>query len=178
MSIFEKLFKRNKKAEFDIEKAVGAYLLNLPRCNKDVLIISPEYGETHYKCEILVAAEDLLPWAESHSGAVWSFNQEEQAARKALPIWLRGANQDENSVSSVPLAMYEVLRPYVLNFVSDKSAKVCCLECNTLVSDIFMETLDKKRLGDWSWWIDLWKCSKGHELYYEKHEMHIHRVRN
>lgn len=177
MSIFGKLFNRNKKPEFDIEKAVGEYLLKLPRCGEYVVIVTPKYGETHYTCEIVVAAEDLLPWAEHHADAVWSSNQEEQAARKALPIWLRGAASTENSTSYVPHFMYEVLRPYVLNFVNEDSAQIYCLECQSIVTDISMEKINEKQAGDWSWWTDIWTCPKGHRLYYEEHELHIHRRR-
>lgn len=119
MSFINKLFKR-KVPEIDIEKAVGEYLLGLPRCNRNVVIVSPKYWETHYTCEIVVAADDLVPWAEHHADTVRSSNQEEQAARKALPIWLRGAKSEDNSASYVPHFMYEVLRPYVLNLVNKK----------------------------------------------------------
>lgn len=177
MSFISKLFKRKKEPEFDIEKAVGEYLLKLPQCTRNVVIVSPKYGETHYACEIVVTAEDLAPWAEHHADSVWSSNQEEQAARKVLPIWLRGAKSGDTSASYVPHFMYEVLRPYVLNFVNNKTATIYCLECQSFVTDIQMKELNEKRAGDWSWWTDVWTCPRGHQLYYEEHELHIHRRR-
>lgn len=171
MSFISKLFK-SKMPEVDIEKAVGEYLLKLPRCNRNVVIVSPKYGETHYTCEIVVAADDLVPWAEHHADT-WSSNQEEQAARKALPIWLHGAKSEDNSASYVPHFMYEVLRPYVLNFVNDDIAHIYCLECQSFVSYVQMEKLNEKREGGWSWWTDVWRCHKGHQLYYEEHELHM-----
>lgn len=171
MSFINKLFKR-KVPEIDIEKAVGEYLLGLPRCNRNVVIVSPKYGETHYTCEIVVAADDLVPWAEHHADTVRSSNQE-QAARKALPIWLRGAKSEDNSASYVPHFMYKVLRPYVLNLVNKKITHIYCLECQSLVSDVQMEKLNEKRDGSWAWWTDVWRCPKGHQLYYEEHELHM-----
>lgn len=182
MRFISKLFKRNKEPEFDIkkepefdmEKAAGEYLLKLPRCKRNVVIVSPKYGEAHYTCEIVVAAEDLLTWAEHHAGAVWSSDQEEQAARKALPIWLRGANSAENSSSYVSHFMYKVLRPYVLNFVNDGSANIYCLECQSFVAGVQMKKLNEKSAGNWSWWTDIWTCPGGHQLYYEEHELEVY----
>jgi len=173
MSFFGKLFKRKHDPQFDLERAVGEYLINLPRCNRNVVIVSPKYGETRYACDIVVAAEDLAPWAEHHAEAVWSSNQKEQAARKALPIWLRGAKSEGNAASYVPPLMYKVLRPYVLDFVNDGAASIYCPECEHFIDDVNMQKLEEKRSGNWSWWTDVWKCRKGHQLYYEEHELHI-----
>ena len=166
MDFFQKLFKKDKVPEFDIEKAVGEYLLKLPRCNKDVLIVSSEYKEIHYRCEISVAAEDLLPWAEDHADGVVSCDQEEQAARKGLPIWLRGSDSKADGVSSVPHFMYEVLRPYVLDFIHEATTKIYCNQCQSFVDDINMKKINEKRLVDWSWWTDVWICPDGHQIYY------------
>lgn len=124
MSFLSKFFKRKVEPSFDIEKAVGDYLLKLPQCSREVVIVSPAYGEEHYSCEISVSAEDLFCWAEHHASAVWESVREEQAARKALPLWLQTANLDDDSKSYVPHFMYKVLRPYVLNFVINKTAKI------------------------------------------------------
>ncbi len=173
MGFFNNLFKSKREPELDLEKVVGEYLLKLPRCTKDVVIVSPKYGETHYSCEILVEAKNLLPWAENHAESTFSSIPEEEAAKKALPLWLRGAESNDLSKSYVPNFMYEVFRPYVSTFVSDGTAKIYCPECNSIV-DVTMEKLNQKRTGGWSWWTDVWKCSQGHQLYYEEHEMHIH----
>jgi len=173
MPILGKLFTRSKKPEFGMEPAVEEYLLKLPRCNKDVVIASPEYGESQYSCEIVVAAAALLPWAEQHAETVWGTDQEEQAARRALPRWLRGALMEEDSASYVPHGMYEVMRPYVLDFVTERSARVYCLECHSVVADVQMERLDDECSGGWSCWTEVWSCPVGHNLYHERHEMHI-----
>ena len=175
MNFIRKLLKSKTDTEFDIEKAAGDYLLKLPRCNKYVVIVSPKYGESHYTCEIVVSAEDLAPWTEEHANAVWSSNQEEQAARKTLPIWLRGADADNYTPSYVPHFMYEVLRPYVLDFYKNETTNIYCFECQSFVEDVQMETLNRKTAGDWSSWTDVWTCPNGHQLYHEDHDLHIHR---
>ncbi|MHB1400508.1 MAG: hypothetical protein ACYDAI_17060 [Trichloromonadaceae bacterium] len=174
MNFFKKLFKGNKETVFDIEKAVGEYLLRLPRCSKYVAVVSPKYGESYYTCEIIVAAEDLAHWAENHAQAVWSLNQEEQAARKTLPIWLRGADVDSKTTSYVPHFMYEVLRPYVLDFVENGTTNIYCFECQSFVENVQMNELNRQKMGDWSFWTEIWKCPNGHMLYQEAHELHIH----
>ena len=177
MGFIKKCFKREPVPPFDLKKAVGKYLLDLPRCSKNVVIVSPDYGETHYTCEIVVAAEDLLPWAERHADSAWCSDQEEQAARKALPLWLRGAKTEDASLSYVPYFMYKVILPYVLNFVNDGITNIYCSECQSLVNDIKMETLNEKTMVDWSWWTDTWICPEEHQLYYEEHELYVYRRR-
>lgn len=174
MGIFNKLFSKNKEPEFNLEEAVGEYLLKLPQCSKDVLIISPSYAETHFTCEISVEAEDLLPWAEHHADAVQSFNPEEQAARIALPLWLRASNVSDNSVSHIPYYMQMVVEPYVQNFIQDGTVKFFCFECQSFISDIKMEKLDESRVVNNSYWTDFWTCPNGHILYQKEQEMHFH----
>lgn len=158
-----------------MDKAVSAYLLGLPQCSRNVVIVSPRYREEHYSCEIIVATKDLLPWAEHHSSAVWSSVREEQVARKALPLWLRAANEEDDSNSYVPHFMYEVLRPYVLNFVNNGTANIFCPVCQDFVEGIEMRKIDESQAVGWSWWTDIWTCRTGHQLYFEKHELHVHR---
>jgi len=174
MGFFKNLFNNKQEPEFDLEKAVGAYLLKLPRCNKDVVIVDPKYGDTHYTCKIKVAAADLLPWAEDHAANVCSSDKEEQAARKALPLWLRGAQSSIDSASFLPHLMYEVLKVHILDFVRNGTAKTFCLECQSIVADVQIEKINKKGGGDWAWWTDVWKCPQGHQLYYQEHELRLH----
>lgn len=175
MSLISKFFKRKATPPFDLEKAVSSYLLKLPRCSKKVVIMSPKYGQADYSCEIVMAAEDLMPWSEHHADAVWSLSQEVQIARKALPLWLREANLKDDSASYVHHFIYEVLRPYVSDFISDGTASIYCTECQSFVADVKMEKLNYKKAADWSWWTDVWTCPKGHQLYYQEQELHIRR---
>lgn len=175
MNFIRKLFKRKVEPPFDIEKVVREYLLKLPQCSKDVVIVSPTYGEECYSCEIIVATKDLYPWAEHHANSVWCSDREEQAARKTLPLWLQAANVDDDSKSYIPHFMYRALRPYVLNFVKNETAKIFCPTCQSFVGDIEMQKLDETRAAGWSWWTDVWACPNGHQLYFEKHEMYVHR---
>lgn len=173
MSFFGNIFGKKRNSELDLEKTVGEYLLKLLRCSKNVVIVSPKYGETHYTCEIIVDAKDLLPWAEHHAESTWSSDQDEQAAKNALPLWLRGADYNDSSISYVPHYMYKVLRPYVLNFVNDGITRIYCLECSSFVNDVSMEKLDRHLEGSSTCWIDVWKCPKGHQLYHEEKDIHF-----
>lgn len=174
MSFFKNLFGKKRDPELDIEKAVGEYLLKLPRCSNQVVIVSPKYGQHHYTCEIMVEAMDLLPWAEHHAEATWNANREAQAAKKTLPLWLRGADSNNNTKSYVPHFMYAILRPYVRNVVDDGTTRIYCLECDSFVADVNKERLDEMQNGPWSFWTDVWKCPQGHQLYYAKQEAHFY----
>jgi len=158
------------------EKVVaGEYLLKLPRCSKNVMIVSPKYNDVHYTCEIIVAADDLLPWAERHAIGVSSSHQEDQEAREFLPIWLRDADNSNDSVTYISQSMYGVLNPYILDFVNKGIAKVYCLECKSFINDFQMEKLNERYAGSWSWWTDYWTCSREHQLRYEENELHVYR---
>lgn len=174
IGFIKKLFGREEPPSFDIEKVVGRYLLNLPPCSAKIVVASPKYGDQHYRCELIVDADGLLPWAEHHAQAVWSSDQEEQAARQALPVWLRGANLSDPALTYVPTYFVEVLRPYALNFINEGISEVFCPVCRQVVEDIVMKKLNERREGTWSWWTDEWYCPKGHLLYREDHELHLH----
>jgi ssDNA-binding Zn-finger/Zn-ribbon topoisomerase 1 len=159
---------------FDIEKAVGRYLLTLPPCTAKVVIVSPKYGDKHYRCELIVDTDGLVPWAEHHAQSVWSSNKEEQAARKALPIWLRSANLNDPAPTYVSPHFVEVLQPYALDFINEGIVDVICPDCRRVVGDIVMKKLNERREDTWLWWTDEWYCPNDHLLYREDHELHFH----
>lgn len=175
MSFLKNLFGKKREPELDLEKRVGAYLLELPRCSRNVVIVSPKYGESYYTCEIAVAAKNLLPWSEHHADAVWSSNQEDQAARKALPLWLRGADLSINSATYIPSFMYKMLRPYALNFVKEGIAKIFCFECQAYIADVKIENLNETRSGNSASWTEMWKCPHGHQLYCQQQSIRVHK---
>ena len=173
MGFLRYLLRKKKYPEFDFEKAAAEYLQQLPRCQKDVVIVSPEdHGEVHYKCEIIVAANDLLPWAERHAVGVWSSDQDDNTARQALPQWLFDAESSGRSYA--PYFMHKVIRPYMSNFIQDDIISIFCPECQSIVADVKMEQLDRRSCANWSWWTDVWTCSQGHLLYHKEQELHIH----
>jgi hypothetical protein len=174
LEVFGNLFRRKSPAVFDIEKSVGRYLLQLPRCSSSILVVSPRYAEQHYRCEIVLDVELIVEWAEHHANAAWSSCQEEQAGRMALPIWLRGFDSSNLIPSEIPSAFSHVLRPYILDFIRNDIAAVTCVDCGYIVNDIAMTRKNDRRVLTWSWWTDEWHCPAGHLLYREDHELHLH----
>jgi len=173
MQFIKKLFGLNKEPEFDIEKAVGELLLNLPGCSKYVVVISPKYGDKYYNCEVVAETQYLSEWAANHAEVVLNFNKEEQAARVALPHWLRSADLSNKHWTYVTYYFHKVLSPYALDFINKDFAEIYCLECESIVKNIKMEEFDKKKSGGYVWWTDLWTCPEGHELHYQKKQIHF-----
>lgn len=171
MSLIGNLFKKRKDPIFDIEKAVGIYLEKIPRCGKDVVIASPKYKDSHYKCEILVAAENLLYKAELVAEGTIGGSIESQVTRLVLPIWLRGADLYGSTASYMPIPMNEVLDAHVSAFITEGKARIYCNECQSFIPDIQFNKLNAQRIGDTSVWTDDWRCPQGHQLYYEDQEI-------
>ena len=178
MTFFRKWFRKTQDPELAIRKLVEDFLLHYPQCGRDVVIASPEYVESHYACEVLVSAADLLPWAKHHAEMMWCTHQKDQAARVALPLWLCDADSSNNTASKIPHSMYEMLRPYIYDFVVAGSAKYFCFECQSFVTDVRREQRDEKGCAIFSTWTDVWTCPQGHQLYYEEHEMRVHFGKN
>lgn len=170
---FSRLLGRQEPPAFDLEKAVGNLLITLPRCTAQIVVAGPEYRDKHYFCDLYVDAVRLAPWAEHHAVAVWSSSTQEQAARVALPIWLRGADVTDPTPSVVPLSFVKVLRPYIEDFVDQGIVEIFCRQCQAVTLDLSVQRLDQSREGAWSWWTDKWQCPAGHLLYLEAHELHL-----
>jgi len=173
MSFFGKIFNRKDVPAFDLEKAVGQYLLSMPRPAKWITICCPKYDAAHYSCRVTVAARDLLPWAEQHLENVLSCDNEEQAVRTALPIWLRGANEKDCSLTPIPPVVFQVLRLYISDFIKSGLARTYCYYCESFINSVNMQTINRNQLGSWVSWEDVWTCPEGHQLYQEKSEMHL-----
>lgn len=74
--------------------------------------------------------------------------------------------------------MYEVLRPYVGDFVVKESVKIFCFECQAFVSDAKRESRDENGCAIMEKWTGVWTCPQGHQLYYEEHEVRMHYGKN
>lgn len=180
MDLLNRLYRRKEtqralnyeSSESQIEQKVGHYLLNLPRCSSTVIVAGPAYPGSSYNCEVSIRANDLLPWAEHHAGAVFSMSNDLQAARLALPIWLRCADRSVGSATQAPLFMHKVLEPYVIDFYYNGITTIYCFECRAVVPEIHIETRDEKREGKWIWWTMVCSCPMGHQLYYKDHNLH------
>lgn len=170
MRFLTKLFRR--EPEFDLEKEVGKMLLNLPTCSARVAIASPAYDPEHYRCDVTMDPHELASWAKRHAEGVVGFGPE-QAARQALPIWLRGADMSDMRTTYVP-GFASLIRPYIADFMEDANVRVYCTECSADVDDVVTQKVDQKTHGHWSWWTDVWTCPKGHEFHREEHELHLH----
>lgn len=178
MTFFRKWFREKQDPELAIRKLVEDFLLHYPQCGRDVVIASPEYVESHYACEVLVSAADLLPWATHHAETAWCSHEKKQAASKALPLWLCDADTSNNTASKIPHSMYEVLRPFISDFVDEESAKIFCFECQAFVSDVCRERRDENGCAIIATWTAVWTCPHGHQLYYEEHEIRMHYGKN
>ena len=169
----KKLFGAEKRRDFVVEQAVHAYLMNLPQCTENVVIVGRAYRDRNYRCDVIARADGLFAWAERHARNVLSFDAQDHAARQALPRWLRGANHGDSGRSYVPPQFVAVLRPYVLDFFNKGSADLECPSCECTVRDIEMTTLNERREGILVSWTDDWRCGAGHPLYWENHEVRI-----
>ena len=174
MNWIRQLVRRNEPARFDLKRAVGRYLLEMPRCPARIVVASPRYDSMHYRGEVLADARALLPWAEHHANAVWSCRPEEQAARRALPIWLRGADPNDQGPGYPPAPFISVLDAYVQDFLTNGVAKAVCGECGHVSAVLDMRRLDERRAGFWSWWTAEWWGECGHLIHRQEHELHVH----
>lgn len=177
MLAFLNRYKRNSHRTIDeseIARAVGHYLLQLPRCSTAIVGISPRYGELHYRCEIVLDVAMTLEWARNHAANVISLDFDDQAARLALPLWLGNFDETNRRLTDIPAGFYKVLRPYIRDLVNEDVAAITCLECGHIASQVLMQRVDEESIGTSSRWTDVWRCSSGHLLYHEDHEVHFY----
>lgn len=159
---------------FDIEKAVGHYLLTLPRCTSRVAVVSRRYLDKLYNFELTVDTASLAPWSEEHAKGVVSSNAPEQAARLALPLWLRLADLSDVTETLLPKDFFEICREYHGTFLEIPSSHVHCYECGKNVDGVMQsETqLQSKEIFEVSGFE--WRCPEGHLLYAEEIGLHSH----
>lgn len=163
---FLSLFSFNKKTiPFDLEKTVGHYLLSLPRCTNNILVISRSYGDKRYNYEMTVTAANLTSWALKQDKGVMSSNEAEQAAFQALSLWLQGADLTNNFGSILPLAFFTILCDYQELLMSLEGSQIYCHECRQIVAKISKRraTLPPGKIFDRCGYEGY--CPQGHLLY-------------
>ena len=170
-TMIARLFQRTVKQtpQFDIEKAVGHYLLTLSRCTASVAAVSRSYLDKRFNCELTVDAVDLASWLDSHT-----FLQD-GAAGKAFLLWLRGADRSDESISYIHESFFAVIEPYSQDLLQLHSAKVHCPECGQVVAKVSEQTTDLPRDGIYERRRFEWICPSGHVLYRDEWGMHVHK---
>src|SRR5450631_3103104 len=118
LALLRKLFRRKIQVpQFDIEKAVGHYLLTLPRCSNRVLVISRSYQDKRFNYEMIVNTASLAAWAEELDIGSRGSNDPGKAAWKTWSLWLRLADLTDETVSIPPLILFEVISKYQETFL-------------------------------------------------------------
>lgn len=153
------------------EQDVGEYLLILEDCSKKVLIVSPEYSNSSYRCDVIADSYELAAWTKNHINGTYGG---EKVARLTLPFWLANADRTNESVNKILLAFNQVLEPYTLDFLESEIAPVFCSECQATEEHPVLNLVDDDNTDpcNLSYVLD-WKCSKGHQLRYSEHSIHV-----
>lgn len=139
------------------------------RCCSKVLIVSPSYGNTDFRCDVIADANLLAVWAKKHAEGVYGGGKEVQEAREKLPNWLLAADSRNESISTISMPCNAVLKPYTLDLVEMGIAQLFCPDCNAVdESPQLLEYEGPVRAYEANW-ISEWRCSKGHLLYYAEH---------
>ncbi len=174
IKLAKRLLRRKETLFPDIGKAIEECFLDLPPCTAKVVVMSPKYDDQYYQCEMFADTVRLAAWAEHHASACASLQQEDQAARQALPLWLSGADLRDMTPSHVTPHVVGVLRPYLQDFVNQDIAVVVCPACKQVVESLSMKRINERSAKPWAWWTSEWTCECGHLLYREDHEVHFH----
>lgn len=179
VNILKRLLRRQiVPPTFDMDKVVGHYLLTLPRCTNRVLVVGSVYQDKRYNYELTVDAASLSTWATKHEKGVWSSNNLEQAARKALPLWLNGADLIDNFGSILPLSFYKILCDYHEIFMLTDGARMYCHECRQIIEHVIKTHTELPPKEIFDCWRSEWYCPQGHLVYKEEFSAHASVRRN
>lgn len=177
LCFMQKIFSRQAESTFDLEKAVGHYLLTLPRCTGRVLVVSRRYLDKRYSFELTVDTASLTAWAEKHAKCAWSSNEQAQAARLTIPLWLRLADLSDNTVTLAPKEFFDIWRGYHCTFYEMPGSKVHCHECGHAIDEVTMTDTHLPPTDIFDNWRYEWFCPQGHLLYQEEIGRHASRRR-
>lgn len=158
---------------FDIEKAVGHYLLTLPRCTNRVLVVSRSYLDKCYNYELTIDAASLAAWSVKHEKGAWSSYGPMQAVRKTLPLWLHGADLSDNAITFPPKEFFSLLHEYQETFLNMGGAEIYCHECHQVVENVAKKRTELSPKEIFECWRTEWHCQHGHLLYTEDHAAHF-----
>lgn len=166
-SILNRLFRKKVVPPFDVEKAVGHYLLTLPRCTRRILVVSRRFLDKRYNYEMTVDSASLAAWAKMYETSS-SSSQVTNATCKALLLWLRGADLTDNTVSFPPKEFFNEWRGYHSTFYEMPSTQVYCHECHRIVDAISMKDSELPPREIFDYMRYEWHCPQGHLLYEEE----------
>lgn len=160
------------RQKFDVEKAVGKYLLELPRCTSQVVLMTPEYGFTGWLCDVIANSTTFYEWSAHMAKArAIAHPVELQAINLAFPLWLGCADNDDESLSRIPHSFAKLNDAYIPKLVDNKIAWLFCSECVETVQKITKEKNRDKAKGYPPADIHKWYCKKGHLLRNERIEI-------
>ena len=173
MQILKNLFGRTASKPADLEEIIGKKLLNLPICTANVVVASPEYSDTLYKSRIVISANDILRWLETHLESLIRESESRKTIARALRLWLRAANADTDPSADLPDFARDLLKPNVGYFVKEGLAQIHCPTCDSYWKEVSIEEFKEHPSFDRFLCTEIWKCPAGHELYKGEREITI-----
>jgi hypothetical protein len=152
------------------------YVQTLPKCRNEIIVASPNYNNEHYTCELKVSSSELQVWA-AKSWKSFVSPDSTRISCLALSIWLENTTSSEEGVFYMPQDMYDTISWHIpTHFITWDSASVYCSQCEEWSKDTNTKGLDGNSVGKGGWcrWENIWTCKNGHQLYYEKQEVHFY----
>jgi hypothetical protein len=169
LNLLSKLFRRKRPVPpFDIEKAVGHYLLTLPRCSNRVLVFSQSYQDKRFNFEMIVNATSLSAWAVQIDFGSGGCTDSGKAARNAFDLWLQLADLNDNSVTTLPKMFFDEIGEYHESFLEMRGNEVFCHECSKM-NEMPIQTITEEKYNVMR---DEWHCPNGHLLYQKVTEIY------
>lgn len=162
-----KSFWRTPRPQHSPQISTEDYLASLERASRLLKIVSPSYGDTRYACEVRADTKKLLAWAEDHARSMLTITDSngEQAAREALPIWLKSADLSNIVPQKIDRYMQAVLEPYAIDLIEQGIARVHCPECLKSYEKVERNSEETEKEGCLYSWKSTWFCPEGHLLY-------------
>ena len=131
------------------------------RLTKWLLLASPAYENSKYKCSILIETKKLFVWAITYGKTIDLQNEKQLESVRYLATQVINANNDDETVKFMDESLRVVLEPYLPSFLQQNYLTVFCPNCRKLGVDV-------KTISDAKDEEPNWVCECGQSLCKEK----------
>lgn len=136
----------------------------IARCSAYIDVAGPGFGD-ELRATFTVRTDDFIGWLLLSGDSIGGSSAESEAIRQGLLYWARRFDEDDDSSTRAPKSVHSLLRTSLVRIMDECVGFFTCHECDEVFERLDRSQQNKVKEGQWTRWLDVWKCGNGHTIY-------------
>lgn len=136
----------------------------LARCSAYIDVAGPAFGDD-MRATFTVRADDFVGWLLLGWDSIGGNETASEATRQGALYWARRFDEEDESNTKGPRSLHTLLMPSLERILTECVGFYTCHECDEVFDELERSQENKRKEGEWTRWLNVWKCGNGHAIF-------------